>query len=255
MNDWNIQSRSQACQATEKPFEDNEPYHTLLFRTKEGYERLDVCEEVWRDQYGEGATDRKGFVSHWRGVFKVPPPKAPEPLERESAESLLRKIVELNDPQYADASYILAVMLERKRILKVQSDFQEDDRRIFVYERTGTGEVFTIADPELNLADMEKVQHDVALLMEHGLNPPTEETEDEAEDGAEGDGDGESAEGEAGEDAETTAEGDAEAGETTEASAETDEEEIATGENAEAPEAAAEASPETPNALGETAAP
>ncbi len=188
MNDWNIQSRSQHCQATDRPFEDNEPYHTLLFRTKEGYERLDVCEDVWREQYGEGATDKKGFVSHWRGVFKVPPPKEPDPIERENAESLLRKIVELNDPKYADASYILAVMLERKRILKVQSEFEEEGRRVFVYEQPKTGDVFTIADPQLNLADMEKVQHDVALLMQYGLEgPPPEETETGGEE-AEGEG-------------------------------------------------------------------
>ncbi len=180
MNDWNIQSRSQTCQATNRAFEDNEPYHTLLVRTKEGYERLDVCEDAWREQYSEGAADRKGFVSHWRGVFKIPPPREPDPIERESAESLLRKIVETNDPQYAEASYILAVMLERKRILKVQSDFEEEGRRVFVYEHTKTGDVFTIADPQLNLDDMEKVQQEVALLMEYGLEgPPPDEAETE----------------------------------------------------------------------------
>jgi len=184
MNDWNIQSRSQSCQQTNRPFEDDEPYHTLLFRTKEGYERLDVCEEVWREQYDQGAADRKGFVSHWRGIFKVPPPKEPDPIERENAETLLRKLVELNDPKYADASYILAVMLERKRILKVQSDFVEEDRRVFVYEHPKTGDVFTIADPELNLDDMEKVQQEVALLMEYGLEgPPQEEDAPGNEDG------------------------------------------------------------------------
>jgi hypothetical protein len=203
MNDWNIQSRSQSCQATNRPFEDKEPYHTLLVRTKEGYERLDVCEDAWREQFSEGAAERKGFVSHWRGVFRVPPPKEPDPIERESAESLLRKIVEANDPQYAEASYILAVMLERKRILKVQSEFEEEGRRVFVYEHAKTGDVFTIADPELNLADMEKVQQEVALLMEYGLEGPPPEEEAAAEDGAgeaadqsggEGDGDHENEE-------------------------------------------------------------
>lgn len=174
MIDWNIQSRSHACQVSEKHFEEDETYHTLLFRGKEGYSRLDICQEVWKEQYSEGATDRKGFVSHWQGVYKSPPPKEPDPIERENAESLLRKIVEQHDPKYADCSYILAVMLERKRILKVQSEFKEDGRRVFVYERAKTGEIFTIADPQLNLDDMEKTQHDVALLLQHGLNPPAE---------------------------------------------------------------------------------
>lgn len=180
MIDWNIQSRSHTCQVSEKHFEEDETYHTLLFRGKEGYSRLDICQEVWKEQYSEGATDRKGFVSHWQGVYKSPPPKEPDPIERENAESLLRKIVEMHDPKYADCSYILAVMLERKRILKVQSEFKEDGRRVFVYERAKTGEVFTIADPRLNLDDMEKTQHDVALLLQHGLNPPAEIADSEA---------------------------------------------------------------------------
>lgn len=187
MIDWNIQSRAHACQVSEEKFEEDETYHTLLFRTREGYNRLDICEAVWQEQYSEGATDRKGFVSHWRGVYKTPPPPEPDPIERDNAESLLRKIAELNDPKYADCSYILAVMLERKRILKVQSEFEEDGRRVFVYERAKTGEVFTIADPQLNLDDMEKTQHDVALLLEHGLNPPDEDAGTDAE-AADGDG-------------------------------------------------------------------
>jgi hypothetical protein len=32
--------------------------------------------------------------------------------------------------------------------------------------------VFTIADPDLRLDQLEAVQRDVAALLEHGLNPP-----------------------------------------------------------------------------------
>ncbi len=76
-------------------------------------------------------------------------------------------------------------MLERKRVLKVQSDFEEEGRRVFVYEHPKTGDMFTIADPQLNLDDMEKVQQEVALLMEYGLEGPPPE-EEKLEDAPEG---------------------------------------------------------------------
>ena len=79
-----------------------------------------------------------------------------------------------------------STMAERKRILKVQSEFEEEGRRVFVYERAKTGEVFTIADQQLDLDDMEKTQHDVALLLQHGLNTPAENEAADAE--AEGGG-------------------------------------------------------------------
>ena len=92
--------------------------------------------------------------------------------KKETAESLLRKLIELNDPRYIPAGYILAVMLERKRLLKVKEQLVRDGQRVFIYEQPGTGDVFTIIDPALQLNQLEQVQHDVAALLEHGLNPP-----------------------------------------------------------------------------------
>jgi hypothetical protein len=54
----------------------------------------------------------------------------------------------------------------------VKEQFQRDGQRIFVYEQPKTGDIFTIADPELHLDQLEHVQRDVAQLLEHGLNPP-----------------------------------------------------------------------------------
>ena len=173
MIDWNIQSRAHACQACGKPFLDDQPFHTLLFDQKRGYERLDVCEPCWRAQYSQGATSRKGFISHWQGVFELPTVQS-EPIRKENAESLLRKLVEVNDPKHGPACFILAVMLERKRVLKVKDQTQRDGQRVFIYEHPKTGDLFTITDPNLRLDQLDEVQRDVAQLLEHGLNPTAE---------------------------------------------------------------------------------
>jgi hypothetical protein len=124
MNEWNIQSRAHACQACEKPFTDKQPFHTLLIEEKQQYHRLDICEDCWAGQYREGANDRKGFISQWQGVYQGPPAAPPDPILKESAESLLRKLIEANDPKHGPVCYILAVMLERKRVLKVKEQVQ-----------------------------------------------------------------------------------------------------------------------------------
>ena len=172
MNEWNIQSRAHACESCARPFADKQPYHTLLYdERQEHLRRMDICDACWTAQFSDGARERKGFVSHWKGVFEVPPPVA-EAIQKETAETLLRKIIEQNDPRYAPAAYILAVMLERKRLLKVKEQIKRDGQRVFVYEHPKTGDIFTIADPALHLGQLEQVQHDVAQLLEHGLNPP-----------------------------------------------------------------------------------
>ena len=176
MNEWNIQSRAHGCQACERAFEDQQAYHTLLFDEKQQFHRLDVCETCWRDQYSQGAGDRKGFISYWSGVYEAPPAAPPDPIAKENAESLLRKLIELNDPKYAAAAFILAVMLERKRLLKVKEQLVREGQRVFLYEQPKTGDLFTIPDPNLQLNQLDQVQKDVADLLEHGLNPPALES-------------------------------------------------------------------------------
>jgi hypothetical protein len=170
MTDWNIQSRARGCQACGKPFADKMPYYTLLFQHRHHLERLDVCEGCWTAQYSQGATDRKGFISFWQGVFLFPAPPAPEPIQKENAEGLLRKLCQVENPGFMAVRYILAVMLERKRILKVKAQTALEGQRIFLYEHARNGDLFTIVDPELQLGQLEEVQRQVADLLERGLD-------------------------------------------------------------------------------------
>lgn len=171
MTEWNIQSRAHACESCNRQFVDKETYHTLLFDERADFRRSDICDACWQKQFSDGARDKKGFVSYWHGVYEAPAPQ-PEPIQKETAETLLRKLIELNDPKHMPAGFILAVMLERKKLLKVKEQTLRDGHRVFIYEQPRTGDLFTIVDPNLQLNQLEAVQRDVASLLEHGLNPP-----------------------------------------------------------------------------------
>ena len=171
MNEWNIQSRAHACAACGQPFADKQPYRTLLLEANNELRRSDICEPC-----AEKAGDMRttvGFISQWHGVYQAPAVQAPEAIQKDTAETILRKLVERNDPYYAPAAYILAVMLERKRLLKIKEQIKRDGKRVFIYEQPKTGDIFTIADPDFRLDQLEAVQRDVANLLEHGL-PATE---------------------------------------------------------------------------------
>jgi hypothetical protein len=170
ITEWNIQSRGHGCEVCGRQFADKESYHTLLVDEKSEFRRSDVCATCWPAKFAD-AQSLPGLISHWQGVYEAPPPVT-EAIQKETAETLLRKLIEQNDPAHAPAGYILAVMLERKRILKVKEQIMRDGQRIFIYEHPKTGDVFTIADPDLHLDQLEVVQRDVAALLEHGLNPP-----------------------------------------------------------------------------------
>jgi hypothetical protein len=171
MNEWNIQSRSSVCVLTSREFQDHEPCHTVLLTAPAGgFERLDISEEAWKTQ-GSEILSRPNLISHWRGEYQAPPPAPPEPIRRDDAESLLQRLIGLKNPQYAAACYILSVMLERKRLLKVKAQLREDGQRLFVYENPRTGDVFTILDPDLQLDQLDTVQRQVADLLAKGPAP------------------------------------------------------------------------------------
>src|SRR5258708_7689060 len=161
MTEWDIQSRADACTACRKPFVDKEVYQTLLSVDASSYARRDLCGACF------AGASRDGVISYWQGEYKLPPPPPPEAIQKESAETLLRKLVESTDPSHAATRYILAVMLERKRILKHRDTVHEEDGNdLLVYEHARTGESFTLPDPHLRLDQLEHVQEEVAALLQ-----------------------------------------------------------------------------------------
>jgi len=159
-NEWEIKGRAEKCAITEHLFQDGEYFYTLLFHDKEGFRRMDLSEEAWQQR-----NDNMKPFSFWRSKFEPPPPAVPEALEKGTAEDLLRHYMQDEQPQHANARYILSLMLERKRILKQIESKDDGDGRVLIYEHVKTGEVFVIPDPDLRLDQLETVQNEVAGLL------------------------------------------------------------------------------------------
>ena len=178
--DWNIKSRSEVCDATGKPFEEGETFYTSLFQDGEGFRRTDLCEEAWNARSAD--PEAPVFFSSWRSKFEPPAPPAPEALRRDDAEGMLRRLIESNDPAHTNTRYLLAVMLERKRILRPQPS---PDKSTLIYERAGTGETFIVADPNLSLSDLVAVQEEVSAMLSGLSTPPVAVDEATAADSSE----------------------------------------------------------------------
>ena len=158
--EWNIKAPSAACQVCGRAFADQEPLVSRLTFGTEGYERCDCCNGCWQE------AQKAESLSTWKSVFRVPPPPVPEPIRRETAESMLRQFMETEDPSRRNVIFILAVMLERRRIL-VERDVKtrEDGLKVRFYEHRKTGEIFVVPDPGLRLDELEQVQQEVITLL------------------------------------------------------------------------------------------
>jgi hypothetical protein len=151
--EWNIRIRGDCCAATGNGFADGTVIVSRLVFGEDGYRREDYAEAQWDE------TLREGAVSVWRGVFRAPPPTPQEAIRKETVESLLRELIETDDEANRGLIFILAVMLERKRILVERDVHQRDDgMRMRVYEHRKSGESFLIPDPELQLDELDALQ-------------------------------------------------------------------------------------------------
>ncbi len=165
-HEWNIRPRGRGCAACSTQFADGQECVSALFEAENGYDRSDLCLPCW-----ERRTDGGKPFSLWQGVFTAPGEarvKA-EPLHRETAEMLLRRLVALEDPANLNVVYVLAVMLERKRIL-VERDAKphEGGGILRIYEHRPTGDTFIVLDPQLKLDEIGEVQRQVVGLLSPG---------------------------------------------------------------------------------------
>lgn len=166
IQNWSIRSRSHQCALSERPFVEGETFHTAIyFDTKTGdYLRRDVGLDSWKQELSE----RKP-IAYWKTLYSPTiTEQKPEVTSKESAMALLQRFIEEGDPSSENARYILALMLERKRILSNTATKEIDGQRMLFYENKKTGEVFIVRDPELRLNELADLQDEVAMLLGFG---------------------------------------------------------------------------------------
>ncbi len=191
--DWNLRSRARACMKCGRPFAEKEtvrsgvvpfesPLVAELFAEKLAeeaaaaaagqpvkahpeYVRLDFCEDC------RGSLPDPGWISVWKSPY-APPEAAPEdPLRKATPETLLRSLLEGDDAaDRAAPIYLLAVLLERKRILVERAIRPAPDGTlVHIYEHRRSGDILLVADPRLEDAEIPGVQAEIERLL--GLRP------------------------------------------------------------------------------------
>lgn len=179
---WSIKSRAHECSATNQKFDPGQKIRAAIFPDPEssGYLRKDFTLDAWK------ARDDQAEIpfSAWTTVYH--PPETEEKAEdtvTDDPEILLARLVEADEEHTEKARYILAVMLERKKLLR-ETDTQKIETGLMrVYEHRKTGDVYLIKDPQIPLSDIEKVQQEVSDLLD--AKPPNTAEEPPSETPAE----------------------------------------------------------------------
>jgi hypothetical protein len=174
--EWNIQARALSCAVSGRPFEKGERVYSALYWREGQYVRVDLNAESW-----QARNENIGPISAWQAEFVPPAPPAPEALRKDDAESLLRRLIAENRPEMRNARYILALMLERKKVLRQVERQRQEGMSVLVYEHLPSGEVWLIEDPGLKLGELTAVQEEVAHLLGRPEETPAAAMEEKQE--------------------------------------------------------------------------
>ncbi len=147
--------------------------HSLLEPKEEGYLRHDLCDACFNAL--PKATNR---LTSGEWTFTIPKLQAPKrkdvPVQKETAEHLLRVLTERGLATDRGVIYILAILLERsKQLIERQVTTNDEGLSVRIYEQRSSGDLFSIVDPHLTAGDLPAVQQRVLELLE---GPPQETT-------------------------------------------------------------------------------
>lgn len=180
---WEVKARAHKSAASDTPFEEGQTIISRLRMTADGLVRDDFLQSEW------DGDKEKASRFFWKTVYHPPQPKAEAPFKEENAAEALTGLLAENDPENTNTLFILAAMLERKR-LWVEKAVQRDEqgRKVRIYEQKDGGETYFIVDPEIHLDQLVQLQEEVARKLgwiQPEENPAADSEEESGEAGGE----------------------------------------------------------------------
>jgi hypothetical protein len=147
-----------ACVACGRTFEVGESFRACLYEMPEGYDRRDYC----RDCPVPASPDP---VATWTPRRAAPAPKRVQRFDREAVYRFFERLDEADEPDKVQFRFVLALLLWRKKVLKLERSVTVDEREIWEFRMPVVGELHRVARPELAEEHLERLSMQVEQLL------------------------------------------------------------------------------------------
>ncbi len=152
--EWKIDRRGRGCAVCERKFESEEEHYSGIVEGEKGFQRRDICAACW---------DRKPeLFSFWKTRS---PRREERRLENLAAMiDFFKRLIEKpsDDPLRAKITYLTALLLIRKRKLKLSGSPPGSLR----LERSWDGESFELPAPAIEDSELEHLRQQMEQLFE-----------------------------------------------------------------------------------------
>jgi hypothetical protein len=158
MTDYHLQANTRRCAATGEELRAGERFYGVLLVEGGKFLRKDYSESAW-----QGPPD--GALGFWRSrVGDSQAPKRP-PVDDDLLLECLQRSEGEADPTKVAFRYVLALLLMRKKRLRLEDARKEGGREVMLLRCTRKGDRFQVADPALSDQELESVQEDVFRVL------------------------------------------------------------------------------------------
>ena len=160
MTEYEIKPLSLCCALSRRELRPGEQYFSVLTESPQGFVRLDFSAEAWT-----GPPD--GAIGFWRS--KVPESTGKKRVQLVDDSVLMDFFLRLDgaeEPYKKNFRYILALLLLRRKVLKLTSVERAVDKEVLVLRSPSSGEQHRVSNPGLSEEQLVAVQAEVEKVLQ-----------------------------------------------------------------------------------------
>jgi hypothetical protein len=158
VDDWQMPRRAEACAACRRGFEPGEAIRAYLYEFPEGYERRDYCANC-------RPPDEPFAIGSWRTRRPEPTGRRRPSFDREAIYRFFERLEDADTPQKQRLRFVLALLLWRKKVLKLDRSDTRDEIEVWQFVAPRTGETHTVQRPELDEEQLERLGAQLERLL------------------------------------------------------------------------------------------
>ncbi len=155
---WTMPRRTEACCACQRPFDPGEEFCAYLYETSAGYERHDYCLNC-------GVPITPVPIGSWRTRRPMPRSSSVPTFDREAVYRFFERLEGSDEPQRIQFRFLLALLLWRKKVIKLERTMTLNDTEIWEFRTPSTGTTHRVQRPELDEDRLEELSNQIAGLL------------------------------------------------------------------------------------------
>ncbi len=158
MTDYHLSGNTRRCASTGQELRVGDRYFGVLLVEGDKFVRKDYSESAWQGP-------PEGALGYWKSRVVEGQTNRRPPIDDDMLVECFQQLEGQTDPSKLAFRYVLALLLMRRKRLRLEGSRLEGQQEILLMRDTRKGERFQVVDPALSDHDLESVQDEIFRVL------------------------------------------------------------------------------------------